>query len=160
LAVLLVGVLLLAACVRSTPTKPAPAPAFDLNALTGGRVSLASLKGKVVVLDFWATWCGPCIVEIPEYIELWRKNQGRGVDIVAVACESDPKEVLDLALAQKMPYRVLISDGHVQDQYGASGLPTTYVIDKQGLIRKTFVGTTPTKFAALQKTIDELLAAD
>jgi peroxiredoxin len=159
LPTLLVGLALLAGCIRSSSTQAVPAPPFDLQALTGGRISLESLKGKVVVLDFWATWCGPCIVEIPEYAELWRKNQGRGVEIIGVACESDPQEVMNVVLAHKMPYRVLISDGRIQNEYGASGLPTTFVIDKAGLVRRTFVGTTSKKFDTLQKTVDELLAA-
>jgi peroxiredoxin len=156
---LLVGILLLAGCVRDSSMTPTPAPAFDLPALNGGRVSLASLKGKVIVLDFWATWCGPCIIEIPEYTELWRKNQGRGVEIVGVACESDPQDVMDVALAHQIPYRVLMGGDRVSQEYGASGLPTTFVIDKQGQIRKRFVGTTASKFGALQKAVDELLAA-
>jgi len=156
---LLLGLILVCGCVRSSSTKPIPAPAFDLPALTGGRVSLESLKGKVVVLDFWATWCGPCLIEIPEYAELWHKNQGRGVEIVGVACESDPQEVMDLARAQQIPYRLLMGDDRISEEYSASGLPTTYVIDKHGLIRKRFVGTTSGKFQALQKAVDELLAA-
>jgi len=156
---LFLGLILAGGCIRNTPIQPSPAPAFDLPALNGGRVSLDSLKGKVVVLDFWATWCGPCIVEIPEYVDLWHKNQGRGVEIVGVACESDPQDVRDLVLAKRIPYRVLMGDDRVSENYGASGLPTTYVIDKHGLIRKRLVGMSAGKFKTLQQTVDELLAA-
>jgi cytochrome c biogenesis protein CcmG, thiol:disulfide interchange protein DsbE len=156
---LLLGLILAGGCIRNAPLQPRPAPAFDLPALNGGRVSLDSLKGKVVVLDFWATWCNPCLAEIPEYAELWRKNQGRGVEIVGVACESDPQDVRDLAQAQRIPYRVLMGDDRVSENYGASGLPTTYVIDKHGLIRKRLVGMSAGKFKTLQQTVDELLAA-
>jgi thiol-disulfide isomerase/thioredoxin len=156
---LLLGLVILSGCLRNTQITPTPAPAFDLPALNGGRVSIESLKGKVVVLDLWATWCAPCLMEIPEYAELWRKNQGRGVEIVGVACESDPQDVRDLALAQRIPYRVLMGDDRISENYGASGLPTTYVIDKHGLIRKRLVGMTAGKFKTLQQTVDELLAA-
>jgi peroxiredoxin len=156
---LLLGVILFAGCMRNAPIQPRLAPAFDLPALNGGRVSLDSLRGKVVVLDFWATWCAPCLVEIPEYVDLWRRNQGRGVEIVGVACESDPQDVRDVAQAQRIPYRVLMGDDRISENYGASGLPTTYVIDKRGMIRKRFVGTTASKFKTLQQAVDELLAA-
>jgi peroxiredoxin len=136
-----------------------PAPTFDLPDVGGGRTSLQSLKGNVIVLDFWATWCGPCIVEIPEYAELWRKNRGRGVEIVGVACDSEPQDVQDVIRAHQIPYRQLLGDGQVESLYGAEGLPTTFVIDRQGLIRKKFVGTTPQKFKDLQQAVDELLRA-
>jgi peroxiredoxin len=146
--------------MTSTTAVNAPAPAFDLPDVGGGRTSLQSLKGNVIVLDFWATWCGPCIVEIPEYAELWRKNHGRGVEIVGVACgESKPQDVQDVIRAYQIPYRQLLSDGQVESLYGAEGLPTTFVIDRQGRIRKKFVGTTAKKFETLQQAVDELLRA-
>jgi peroxiredoxin len=154
--------LLLVLTVSCTPPAPAeniPAPPFDLADMAGGRLTLESLKGKVVVLDFWATWCGPCLVEIPDYAELWRKNHGRGVEIVGVACESDAQDVLDMIREYQMPYRLALSDGHIQDAYGAEGLPTTFVIDGKGTIRKRFVGATPGKPEKLQKLIDELIAS-
>jgi peroxiredoxin len=156
---LLFGLLLTAGCVRSSTTENSPAPAFDLADTAGGRASLESLKGNVIVLDFWATWCGPCIVEIPEYAELWRKNRGRGVEVVGVACDSEPQDVLDIIREQQIPYRQLMSDGRVESTYRAEALPTTFVIDRQGQIRKKFLGTTPQKFEKLQQAIDELLRA-
>ncbi len=145
--------------MTSTTALNTPAPAFELSDVGGGRTSLESLKGKVIVLDFWATWCGPCIVEIPEYAQLWRKNHDRGVEIVGVACDSEPQDVQDVIRAHQIPYRQLLSDGKVESLYGAEGLPTTFVIDRQGRIRKKFVGTTTEKFDKLQQAIDELLRA-
>jgi peroxiredoxin len=137
------------------------APAFELPDLAGGKLSLSELKGKMVVLDFWATWCGPCIKEIPDYAEFWRKNRGRGVEVIGVVCDSgEPSEIQDFVREYKIPYRQLLGDEEVQAAFGAlQGFPTTFVIDGQGVIRKKMLGSPPGKFEALQKLVDEALAA-
>jgi peroxiredoxin len=138
------------------------APSFDLPALSGGKVSLADLKGKVLVLDFWATWCGPCIKEIPEYAEFWRKNQGRGVEVIGVVFDSgEPQEIQDFVRENRIPYRQLLGDDKLQEAFQANhGFPTTFVIDGQGIIRTTILGATPNKFEKLQQTVDAALAAN
>jgi peroxiredoxin len=137
------------------------APSFDLPDVAGGKVSLSALKGKVVVLDFWATWCGPCLKELPEYAEFWRKNQGRGVEVIGVVFESgEPQEIQDFVRENRIPYRQLLGDDKLQEAFRANqGFPTTFVIDGQGIIRTTILGSTPHKFEKLQQTVDAALAA-
>jgi peroxiredoxin len=153
-------VLLLGACgpaPKSADTKDAPA--FDLPDLNGGQVSLDSLAGKVVVLDFWATWCGPCITEIPEYAEFWRKNQPRGVEVVGVVMDSgSPEDILDFVREYRIPYRQLLGDADVAEEFGVNqGFPTTFVIDGRGQIVTKILGSPPTKFEKLQETVDDAL---
>ena len=153
--------LLLAACgpaPKSSGTKAAPA--FDLPDLNGGRVSLASLEGKVLVVDFWATWCGPCITEIPDYAEFWRKNQPRGVEVLGVVMDSgSPDDILDFVREYKIPYRQLLGDDEIAGAFGVNqGFPTTFVIDGEGVIRSKILGSPPTKFDKLQETVDAALA--
>jgi peroxiredoxin len=152
--------LLLGAC-GPAPSAPGTkaAPAFDLPDLNGGRVSLASLEGKVLVVDFWATWCGPCIKEIPEYAEFWRKNQPRGVEVLGVVMDSgSPDEILDFVREYKIPYRQLLGDDEIAGEFGVNqGFPTTFVIDGEGVIRSKILGSPPTKFDKLQETVDAAL---
>jgi peroxiredoxin len=155
------AILALPACgpaPRSTQVKSAPP--FDLPDLNGGRVTLGSLEGKVLVVDFWATWCGPCIHEIPQYSEFWRKNQGRGIEVLGIVMDSgDPDEILDFVREHRIPYRQLLGDDDTASAFGVNqGYPTTFVIDAKGRILSKVLGSPPTKFKKLQEDVDAALA--
>jgi thiol-disulfide isomerase/thioredoxin len=124
-----------------------PAPAWKLKDLNGATVSSEQLKGKVVVLDFWATWCPPCRQEIPGYTELQKKYGPQGLAIVGVSLdEAGPAVVKDFAGKFKINYQMLMADEAVQTAFGGvEAIPTTFLIDRDGKIRDRKVGSEPTE---------------
>ncbi len=118
------------------------APAFSLKDSDGRTVSLADYKGKVVLLNFWATWCGPCKIEIPWFIEFEQKYKDRGFAVIGVSMDEEGWEVVKPYLAKnKINYRTVIGNDEMAQQYGGvESLPTTFVIDQGGNIHGTHVG--------------------
>lgn len=151
---------MLSACGAPPSQHNAAAPAFDLPNLAGGKTTLASYRGKVLVLDFWATWCSPCIKEIPEYTDFYAKNKARGVEMLGVIFDSgEPSEIQEFLQTTKVAYPQLLGAESVLKEYNANlGFPTTFVIGKTGQIVKKVLGSPPGKFEGLQKAVDEALA--
>jgi thiol-disulfide isomerase/thioredoxin len=113
-----------------------PAPAWKLKDLAGHEVSSDQFKGKVVVLDFWATWCGPCVSEIPGYIELQKKYGPAGLVIVGISVDQNgPAPVKKFVAAKGMNYTVVMGDDAVAEAFGGiEAIPTTFLIDRAGRI--------------------------
>jgi thiol-disulfide isomerase/thioredoxin len=112
------------------------APSFSLVDLTGKKVSLADFKGKPVLINFWATWCGPCKIEMPWFEEFNKKYAGQGLVILGVAAD-DASKTLIANTAQKLgvTYPVLLKDDKVEDAYGGvSYLPESFYVDKTGKV--------------------------
>jgi thiol-disulfide isomerase/thioredoxin len=136
------------------------APAFTLKTVDGKTVSLAGLKGKVVVLDFWATWCGPCRMTVPLVQKFHTQYAKKGVVVLGVNLRENAEAVKGFVAEQKLTYRQLMdTDGRVANAYGVEGIPTLVVIDKKGNIALTHVGYTKDVDRVVAKTVDPLLKA-
>jgi peroxiredoxin len=117
--------------------KPFPAPAWTLPDVNGKSVSSTQFKGKVVVLDFWATWCGPCRSEIPGYVELQKKYGPAGLAIVGVSLDrAGPQVVENFIKEEKINYQIVMGDDKTADAFGGvDAIPTTFIIDREGTVR-------------------------
>ena len=118
------------------------APEFTLKDSNGQTVHLADYKGKVVLLDFWATWCGPCKIEIPWFMEFENQLKDRGFAVVGVSMDEDGWNVVKPYIQQyKVNYRILLGNDQVGEIYGGvESLPTTFIIDRQGKIASVHIG--------------------
>jgi peroxiredoxin len=121
------------------------APDFALKDVNGATVHLSDYKGKVILLDFWATWCGPCKVEIPWFMEFEQQYKDRGFAVLGVSMDEggwDP--IKDYIAKEKINYRILLGNDQVGDAYGGvDSLPTTFLIDRDGRIAAKHEGIEP-----------------
>lgn len=119
-----------------------PAPEFSLKDADGRTARMSDYKGKVVLVNFWATWCGPCKIEIPWFIDMEQRFKDRGFAVLGISMDEEGwEEVKPYIEKRKVNYRVVIGNDEVADQYGGvSSLPTTFLVDRQGKIASVHVG--------------------
>jgi len=113
-----------------------PAPAFTLANRAGGEVSLADLKGQVVMINFWASWCGPCRKEFPALDQIYAKYKPMGFTLVAINVESEKADAEKFLATTPASFPILFDpDNKVSGSYGVSAMPTTVLVDRQGRVR-------------------------
>jgi peroxiredoxin len=137
----------------------ASAPEVTFIGIKGEQISPASLRGKVVMVNFWATSCTTCVGEMPKMVDTYNKYKAQGLEFVAVAMQEDaPNYVVNYAESRQLPFRVALDvNGAAAKAYGNVAMtPTTFVIDKDGKILKRYVG--EPDFAELHKLLDKALA--
>jgi thiol-disulfide isomerase/thioredoxin len=119
-----------------------PAPGWKLTDLNGRNVSFSDFRGKVVILDFWATWCVPCRVEIPHFVELQKQYGAKGLAVIGVSLDEQGPDVVKRFVKQfEVNYSMVIGNEKMAENYGGIvALPTTFVIDRQGRIVSQHIG--------------------
>ena len=134
------------------------APNFTLYDLDNNEVSLKSFKGKVVLLDFWATWCYPCRMEIPHFIRLQEDYNSSGLEVIGIALDKGGvSTVKPFAEKEGINYTIVIGDVSVTKDYGGiKSIPTTFMIDKKGIVYIKYVGV-PKDIGVFERDVKELL---
>ena len=150
------AVFLFAACTAQ-PEKRQKAPNFSLQTQNGKVIELSKLKGRVVLVNFWATWCPPCRAEIPDFIEVYNTYKSKGFEIVGIALDEEGwSKVAPYIEKVKMNYPVVLGSAKVVQQYGGiEAIPTTFIIDKNGYIADSQVGLLSKEL--LEKALKSLL---
>jgi cytochrome c biogenesis protein CcmG, thiol:disulfide interchange protein DsbE len=166
----LVRVLLLAGLLPAIPAAPAcfaappatrsvvnkHAPQIDRLDLDGHRVDLKSLRGKVVLLNFWATWCAPCLIEMPAFSAWQQQYASQGLQVVGISMDDDAAPARQLVARLKAKYPIAMGDARLGEKYGGvMGLPLTYLIDRHGVVRMRFQGETDLK--SIERQLQTLL---
>jgi thiol-disulfide isomerase/thioredoxin len=133
------------------------APAISLTDIEGKKLELAEYKGKVVVLDFWATWCGPCRIEIPGLIEMQDKYANQGFSVIGISFDDEADPVVQFYKEFKMNYPVAVGNQRIGELYGGVfGLPTTFLIGRDGRIYAKHTGATDV--SVIEDEVRQLLA--
>ena len=115
---------------------PAAAPEFRLASRAGGEIALSELRGQVVMINFWASWCGPCRQEFPALDEMYRKYKPMGFTMVGINVESEKSDAERFLGMRPVSFPILFDpDNKVSGNYGVSAMPTTVLVDRQGRLR-------------------------
>jgi thiol-disulfide isomerase/thioredoxin len=132
-------------------------PDFTLTTLNGSKVTLSSLKGKPVVIDFWATWCGPCRKAIPELIKLYGQFNPKGVTFLGIAVNDTPDSLAKFQKDDSVPYPILLGTNDVAKAYQVTGIPMLVLLDKEGQIAYHEVGFEPDSgLKALERALNKV----
>jgi DsbE subfamily thiol:disulfide oxidoreductase len=157
LVIILTLAILIASCAgNQNPRIGKPAPEFQLNTLDGQPVSLSDLKGKPVLINFWASWCRPCCEEMPYLQQIYDEWQERGLMLLAINIGDNLSQVAEFMQSQGLSLPVLLdTEGKVAEQYGIRGIPTSFFIDKDGIIKEMRVGAFQSK-AEIESSLSKL----
>ena len=145
-----------AARTRGLGTKLKP---FDLKTVDGKASTDKSYRGRVMLVNFWGTWCTPCLKELPEFDQLYRRYRKHGLTLVAIATDEDPGPVKEYIDKRKLAAKVLIGAEDYAGQYGSPKFPFSFVVDEKGVIRASYRGFRPECMGKLEADLRKQLEA-
>lgn len=132
---------------------------FDLKTVDGKSTTNKSLRGRVSLVNFWGTWCKPCLKELPEFDQLYRRYRKHGMTLVAIATDEDPTPVKEYIGKRKLAAKVLIGAEDYAGEYGSPKFPFTFVVDEKGVIRGSYRGYRPECMGKLEQDLRKQLEA-
>jgi len=157
LGLCIAGLFLLAQCGKEKTSPAGLASDFTLKTLDGQEITLSRLKGKVVLLDFWATWCGPCRESIPHLIQLYKNYRENGLELIGMDVDKgDVETVRKFVKSMDIPYPIIVAPEDVVRSYRVNGIPTTILIDKEGNVRERIAGFSDSIAQELTRKVAEL----
>lgn len=130
---------------------------FNLKTPEGKDISLASLRGKVVLLNFWGTWCKPCLKELPEFDRLYRRYRKHGLVVVAIATDTEPTKVQEFATQAKLATKLALGGEPLSQEYDSPNFPFSFVIDAKGTIQASYRGYRPECTGKLEQDLRQQL---
>ena len=156
--ILCTGVIfLLPQCSKKKESPADLAPDFTLKTLDGQEITLSQLKGRVVLLDFWATWCGPCRESIPHLIELYSHYRGSGFELIGMDVDKgDVETVRRFVKSMDIPYPIIVAPDDLARSYRVTSIPATILIDKEGNLRERIAGFSDAIAQELTRKVAEL----
>jgi peroxiredoxin len=155
---------LLSGCSDSSDTAPVKtssartAAEFSLKDIDGNDTTLSQLEGKVVLIDFWATWCPPCRDSIPHLSDAYERYKDRGFEVVGVSLDTNMKDLADFIKKKKLKYKVVVGNQSTKVAYGVSSIPRMFIVDRKGIIQGDFLGFSKSIGDEMDAKIEKLLA--
>ncbi len=151
--------------VYTPPTAPPAYATLVAHDLRGGEMTFDEVAGEILIVDFWATWCGPCITEIPHYNAIHEDYGDKGVSLIGLTVESGTaEEVLEWMSSDpsfQMNYPLVMSSDELMEAFGpVFGFPTTLLIDTDGTVVKRWIGAAPKKSEQIRELLDKMLAGE
>lgn len=138
--------------------KGQPAPPLKVTTTSGQSISLANYKGFVLILDFFASWCHPCVASIPHLIDINHKYGKQGLQVLGLSLDENKEDLVEFIAPKRLNYPVALADEELQTSYGLRSIPTLVLIDKKGVVVDIFLGLTDDTAKILEAAIKKLLA--